>query len=150
VYFGVGSVGNYCKYGNDYVRCVRGGQSGAVGNSIIGNAGIARATVTLTGTASQNITSTADGSYGFSHLANGSYTVTPTLLGYSFTLTSQSVTVNGADVTVPAFTATYIGFTLSGNAGVSGATVTLSGNSNRTALSAADGSYSFIGLDNGN
>jgi hypothetical protein len=139
---GVVNVGSNKDY-SLYVRCVRGGQS------LVGNTGVAGASVVLSGAANRTTTSIADGSYNFIGLTNDSYTVTPTLAGYTFTPASRSVAVNGANVTVPAFTAAYIGFTISGNAGVSGATVTLSGGANRTTTSSTDGSYSFTGLDNG-
>jgi hypothetical protein len=95
-----------------YVRCVRGGQSGSLGYLVIGNAGIATTTITLSGTANQTTNSGTDGSYSFSGLANGSYTVTPTLAGYTFTPASRDVTVNNQDVTVPAFTSTEIQYQL--------------------------------------
>ena len=101
-----GDVGYDDKSYFNYVWPVRAGQSGSLGYSIIGNAGIAGATVTLSGAAAATTTSAADGSYSFTGLANGSYTVTPTLTGYTFSPPSQNVTLNGADVTVPSFTAT--------------------------------------------
>jgi hypothetical protein len=88
------------------VRCVRGG------HLVIGYAGVANATVILSGAASTTTTSGVDGSYSISGLANGNYTVTPALAGYTFSPTSQNVTVNNADVSVPAFTATAIPYQL--------------------------------------
>jgi hypothetical protein len=117
--------------------------------TISGNSGIANATIVLTGSANRTATSAADGSYSFNGLTNGFYTVTPSSGGYTFTPASRSMTVAGANITVPAFTATYVGFNISGNSGFAGATVTLSGVANRTTTSAADGSYSFTGLSNG-
>ena len=117
--------------------------------TISGNAGIANVTINLFGAANRTTTSGADGSYSFTGLANGSYTVTPTMGGNTFIPTSRSVTIVGADIMVQVFTTAYIGFTINGNAGFSGATITLSGAANRTAISAADGSYSFAGLANG-
>lgn len=39
------------------------------------------------------------GSYGFAGLYNGNYTLTPSKTGYTFTPSSISVTVSGANVT---------------------------------------------------
>jgi hypothetical protein len=65
----------------------------------------AGATVNLTGSATASVTADASGTYSFSGLANGSYTVTPTKTGYSFTPTSQPVTLNNANATGVNFTA---------------------------------------------
>src|SRR5204863_76748 len=55
-------------------------------------------------------TTTADESvdFTFTGLANGSYTVTPSKTGFTFSPTSQPVTVNGANVTAVNFTATSV------------------------------------------
>jgi hypothetical protein len=66
----------------------------------------ANATVTLSGTASGSTTADSSGNYTFTGLANGSYTITPTKSGYTFSPTSQQVTVNGANVSGVNFTAT--------------------------------------------
>ena len=60
-------------------------------------------TVTLNGV--QSVTADGYGYYAFDGLANGSYTVTPSKNGYSFSPPSQTVSVNGSNVTVGAFTA---------------------------------------------
>lgn len=65
------------------------------------------ATLTLSQGTSTIATASADsnGNYTFSALVNGAYTVTPAKNGYSFTPSSQSVTVGGAPVTGVNFTA---------------------------------------------
>ena len=70
----------------------------SVSGTITG-AGGSGATVTLSGTASATTTADPSGNYSFSGLDNGSYTVTPRKTGYTFTPTSRTVTVNGANVT---------------------------------------------------
>jgi hypothetical protein len=52
----------------------------------------------------QSATADAGGNYTFSNLNNGSYTVTPSNSGHTFTPSSQSVTVNNANVTGINFT----------------------------------------------
>ena len=63
-------------------------------------------TVNLTGTASMTTTADGSGIYSFTVLANGSYTVTPVKSGYTFSPSSQTVVVNGANVSVGNFIAT--------------------------------------------
>jgi hypothetical protein len=70
--------------------------------NIIGNAGIAGATVSYSG---GSVTADALGYYTIPGLANGSYTITPSKTGYTFSPTSASETVNGADITGVTFTA---------------------------------------------
>jgi len=78
--------------------------SGAVTNSA--GTGIAGVTVS-NGSASATTSST--GAYTLPGLANGTYTLTPSLSGYTFSPVSQSVTVNGANVTGRNFTGTAVG-----------------------------------------
>lgn len=73
--------------------------------SISGNAGIAGATVSYSGTASGNVTADASGFYLIPGLAAGSYTVTPSLAGYVFSPTSQNKTVTTEPFTSVNFTA---------------------------------------------
>lgn len=78
-------------------------------------------TVTLSGAGLHGVTMTLDsaatattdinGNFTFSGLANGSYSITPTKLGYIFTPTSATITVNGASVTGQTFTSTAIAST---------------------------------------
>ena len=57
----------------------------------------AGATVSLSGASTATVNADASGNYSFTGLANGTYAVTPTQTGYTFTPTSQSVTINGAN-----------------------------------------------------
>src|SRR5271155_2701609 len=57
------------------------------------------ATVVLSGAASASTTADGSGAFSFSGLANGTYTLTPSRTGYTFSPTSQNVTVSGANVT---------------------------------------------------
>jgi subtilisin family serine protease len=78
--------------------------SGTVTNSA--GAGISGVTVS-NGTVSA--TTNSSGAYTLTGLANATYTLTPSLSGYSFSPTSRSVTVNGANVTGIDFTGTANG-----------------------------------------
>jgi hypothetical protein len=85
--------------------------SGTITPAVIGNG----ATVTLSGKSSATVTADSSGNYAFGGLANGTYAVTvsyatSTSIVYTFTPTSQNVTVNGANVSGTNFTATvYFG-----------------------------------------
>ena len=102
--FPTGSYGN-TNYFRDVVFARA---SGVVPTySISGTTDAAGATVTVSANGSTAGTATADasGSYTISNVPNGTYTVTPSLASYTFTPTSASVTVNGANVTGVNFTA---------------------------------------------
>jgi hypothetical protein len=71
-----------------------------------GGAGISGVTVS---TGSVSATTNASGAYTLSGLANGTYTLTPSLSGFTFSPTSRSVTVSGANVTAQNFTGTSTG-----------------------------------------
>ena len=112
------------------------------------------ATLTLSGAATGTTTADSAGNYMFSGLANGGYAVTPSHTGYTFSPTSQSATVNGANVTGINFTAaTNPTFSISGTispvAGGSGATVTLTGAAGASTIANSTGNYTFVGLANG-
>jgi hypothetical protein len=65
-------------------------------------------TVTLSGAGSATVTADSSGNYTFTTFVNGIYTVTPTKSGYSFSPTSRSVTINGANVPAVNFTAQIV------------------------------------------
>lgn len=114
----------------------------------------AATTMNLSGTSSASTSVDGSGSYMFSGLTNGTYTVTPNSSSFTFAPTSQQITVNGANVTAINFSGTAIPtFSVSGNAGAAGATMTLtpSGESgtNATVKADASGNYSFPQVVNG-
>ena len=80
-------------------------QTYSVSGTISPTAGGGGASVTLNGAASATVTASSSGAYTFTGLANGTYAVTPSHTGYTFSPTSQSVTVNGANVTGTNFSA---------------------------------------------
>ena len=111
--------------------------------------------VALSGAASATTAADGSGNYSFSGLANGSYAVTPSHSGFSFSPTSQAVTLNGADVTGVNFAATAVAptFTISGTispaSSGAGSVMTLSGAAGVTTTTDASGNYSFAGVSNG-
>lgn len=122
--------------------------SGAVSGAVA--AGV---TVSLTGASTATATTDSSGNYTFSGLSNGSYTVTPSKSGFSFSPSSQSVTVNGANMAGQNFTSTAIPtFSVSGSVSgsvVSGVTMSLSGTATATTTTDGSGNFSFSGLSNG-
>jgi len=109
------------------------------------------ATVTLSGTASATSTANSLGNYTFTGVANGNFAVTPSHGGYTFSPTTQAVSVNGANVAGLNFTATAkptfsITGTISPITGGSGATVVLGGAAGATTVSDSFGNYSFASL----
>jgi hypothetical protein len=109
-------------------------------------------TITLSGTANATTTTDSSGNYSFANLANGAYTVTPGKTGFTFSPTSQSVTINGANSTGNNFTATSTSiWSISGtiSPATSGVTVALSGTATASTTTDASGNYSFSNLANG-
>ncbi|HBI23452.1 MAG TPA: hypothetical protein DDX84_04440, partial [Nitrospiraceae bacterium] len=107
-----GVVGYNPKTFYNYVWPVRSGVDPLV-HSIIGqvtenSVGLNGVTMTLSGDASATATTAPDGTYSFTNLADGSYTVTPDLVGYTFSPTSIDVTIAGEDVTSVDFSAATV------------------------------------------
>jgi predicted outer membrane repeat protein len=104
---------------------------------ISGNAGVANATITYTGSSTS-----ADGSgnYTFTVPYGWSGTVIPSKVGYTFSPPSMNYDSVNADQTGQDYTAMLNTYTISGNAGVGNATITFTGGST-TANS--NGDYSF-------
>jgi hypothetical protein len=112
-------------------------------------------TINLTGAATGSTTTDVNGNYSFTALPTGSYTVVPSLAGNTFNPASTAVTISGGNVTVSNFaeaTNTAVTSSLSGT--VSGAVaqnvlITLSGANTGSAVTDAQGNYSFSGLATG-
>jgi hypothetical protein len=65
-------------------------------------------TLTLSGGQSATTSTDPAGNYSFTGLGNGTYTVAPTKDGYTFSPTSQTVTISGANVSGINFVATAV------------------------------------------
>jgi hypothetical protein len=142
--------------GMNFTATAQGSQTFSISGTISPAAGGNGAKVTLSGTVSATTTANSSGAYTFSGLANGTYAVTPSRTGYTFSPTSQSATVAGANVTGVNFSAnaqgsqTYnISGTISPTTGGAGATVTLSGTASNTTTANSLGAYTFTGFGNG-
>src|SRR6266478_673153 len=123
--------------------------SGTITPTAAGNG----AAVALSGPASASATADSSGSYTFAGLPNGTYMIAPSHAGFTFTPNSQSMAINGANVTGVNFTDTAQTFSISGTisptAGGSGATVALTGATSATTAANSLGVYTFTGLVGG-
>ena len=113
--------------------------------SISGSAGVAGATVSWSGDATGSTTADGSGNYTIGNLSPGSYTITPTLTGYAFSPTSTNETITTSDITGVNFTATPV-YTVTGHAGVAGASVFYSGTASGSVTADGSGNYSISGL----
>lgn len=116
--------------------------------------------VTLNGTGLAGVTvragsrsGTTDGygNYVITGLVGGTYPVIPSLAGYTFSPTSRSVTINGANVTGVNFAASAVTYSASGTvrqggSGLANVTVTIG---SRSAVTGPAGTYVVQGLPNG-
>jgi hypothetical protein len=109
-------------------------------------------TINLTGAATGSTTTDVNGTYSFTALPTGSYTVVPSFGGNTFSPASTAVTISGGNVTLSNFsesTTAAVASSLSGT--ISGAVaenvlITLSGANTGSAVTDAQGNYSFSGL----
>jgi len=116
--------------------------------SISGNAGLAGATVSWSGTSSGSTTADGSGNFTISGFVQGEYTITPSAAGYVFSPTSANETVSSSNITGVNFTAA-LGYRISGNAGIAGATLSYSGTASGSVTADGFGNYSIPNLVNG-
>jgi Chitobiase/beta-hexosaminidase C-terminal domain len=95
-----------------YINSAIGSAAYTIQWTVSGNAGVASATVSYTGTSSGSTTADGSGNYTIT-VGDGSYTITPSLTGWTFSPTNRSETVSGANITGVNFTATQIQVTTS-------------------------------------
>jgi subtilisin family serine protease len=108
--------------------------------TISGNAGVSGATLSYTDDTPKTTNAGVDGSYSFTVSYNWTGTVTPSKTGYTFTPHQKDYSNVLANQTGQNYTATPLTFTISGNAGVSGASITYTGGST---MADTNGDYSF-------
>jgi hypothetical protein len=111
-----GGVITAMSSGNATVIVSYGGLSASVGvvvnasqatYTLSGSAGVASATITAAkGTATASTTANGSGAFSFVDVPPGSFVFTPSLAGYTFSPSSQSVTVTNGNVSGVNFTAT--------------------------------------------
>ena len=134
---------------------VTGPQTSTISGTISPSPAGSGATVNLGGTATATTSADAGGSFSFGAVLNGNYSVIPSKAGYTFTPSSRTVTVNGANVTGVTFTATpnAATHTISGTVGPppfgAGTSVQLAGAGSASVAADSSGNYVFTGLPNG-
>ncbi len=111
--------------------------------TISGNVGVSGATISYSDGTSKTATSDTSGNYSFSVSYNWSGTVTVSKIGYTFTPLSRAYTNVIADQPVQNYTAAAITYSISGNVGVAGATLSYTDSTAKTATSDVDGNYSL-------
>jgi carboxypeptidase family protein len=77
-----------------------------ISGTITPAAGGSGATVTLSGASTGTQTADSSGNYVFAGLAPGNYAITPGKAGFTFSPSTQNVTLSNADITAVNFTAT--------------------------------------------
>ncbi|MCP4221323.1 MAG: choice-of-anchor D domain-containing protein [bacterium] len=115
----------------------------AITYTISGNAGAAGVTLSYTDGGAQTATADGSGNYSFTVSYNWTGTVTPSLTGYTFAPTSTPYTNVLANQTAQDYTATPITYTISGNAGIAGVTLSYTDGGAQTATADGSGNYSF-------
>ncbi len=111
--------------------------------SISGNTGVGGTTLDYTDNGPKTAISDTNGDYSFSVSYNWSGTVTPSKTGYTFNPANKNynnVLTNQIDQN---YIASAITFTISGNAGVAGATLSYEDGEPKTATVDGSGNYSF-------
>jgi hypothetical protein len=112
--------------------------------TISGNTGTPGVTLSYTDGTPKTVTSDANGNYSFGVLKGWSGTVTPTKTSFVFTPPNRTYTNVQANQTAQNYTATFITFTISGNAGTPGATLIYDNAGPAFAVADSNGNYSFI------
>ncbi len=112
--------------------------------TMTGNAGVAGVSLDYTDGIPKTATSDGVGDYSFEVSYNWSGTVTPTKVGYTFNPSNRSYSNIVANQTNQGYTATAITYTISGNAGVAGATLSYTDGTAKTVTADGTGNYSLI------
>ena len=108
--------------------------------TISGNAGVASATLNYTG---GSTSADGSGNYSFGVPSGWSGTVTPSKSGYIFSPVNKTYSNVVTDQLGQNYTATAI-YTISGNVGVAGVTLSYTDGTPQTATSESNGNYSFV------
>lgn len=112
--------------------------------TISGNAGTAGATLSYIDGIPLTATADESGNYSFTVSYNWTGTVTPSMLGYTFTPDHRDYSNVQTDFPAQDYTAIPITYTISGNAGASGVTLNYVNAGPQSVVSDETGDYAFI------
>jgi hypothetical protein len=110
---------------------------------ITGNAGIAGATLSYTDGVLQTTIADSSGNYSITVPSGWSGTVTPFKTSYTFLPASRTYSTVTSNQTAQNYIATLITYTLTGNVGVAGATLTYTDGGPKAAIADGTGNYSI-------
>ena len=111
--------------------------------TLSGNAGVAGATLSYVDGTPKTAAADGAGNYTFTVSSGWSGTVTPAKTGYTFAPASRTYANVLADQTVQNYTASAVTYTISGNAGVAGATLSYVDGTPKTAAADGTGNYTI-------
>jgi len=111
--------------------------------TIVGNAGVAGAVLSYTDGTAKTVTADSTGAYAVAVTYNWTGTLTPEKAGYLFSPKNASFTNLKATQTIQNFTA-IPSYTISGNVGVAGATLSYTDGTPKTVTSGSNGHYAII------
>ena len=112
--------------------------------TISGNAGIAGVTLSWMDVTPKTVIADGSGAYAIMVSYNWTGTVTPSLTGYTFSPTNLGYANVLANQLSQNYTALPITYTISGNAGIAGATLSWMDGTAKTAIADGTGAYTFI------
>ena len=113
----------------------------STGMQISGNVGVGGATLKFIDGVAKSVTSDSNGNYKINISYGWSGTVTPSKTGYIFTPTNRQYFVVTSNLTGQNYTAQLIRFSIAGNAGVGGATLTYFDGITKTVTATSTGFY---------
>ena len=115
----------------------------AITYTVSGNAGVAGVSLTYVDGTEKTVTSAAGGDYSFSVSYDWSGTVTPAKTGFTFDPANRNYTHITSNQTAQNYAAEAITYTISGNAGTAGASLTYVDGTEKTITADASGDYSL-------
>jgi uncharacterized delta-60 repeat protein len=115
----------------------------AITYTIAGSAGISGVTLSYDDGGAKSTLSGSNGAYSLTVSYNWSGTVTPSLEGYSFEPISRSYSSLKASKSGENYSPTAVTYTISGKAGIAGATMSYSDGGSKSATADKDGNYAI-------
>jgi hypothetical protein len=112
--------------------------------TISGNAGVSGAAINYTYGIPRAVVTDSNGNYSFQLPSGWSGTVTPTKPSYAFSPANITYTNLSANQTSQNYTPTFVTYTISGNTGQGGVTLSYTDGTAKTVVSDSSGNYSIV------